>query len=267
MLGVGIIRRDSCVVNYSLWSCAGWLVRRYVRAPPARRMNLQPARHNAWALKPASGPKRSARRGALWVHRTVELGCALRPRRLSSANDHGSLTTRSWPSPARPRGSARRPRSRAREAGAAVALAARRAERIEELARADRRRGRPRDRGADRRRRGGAGARVRAARPRRAGPARRARQQRRRDAARPDRGRAHRGVAADDPRQRLRRPLLHARRAAADARAGLGPHRQRQLGRRTRRARRRRASTTSRSSASARSRSRCARRACRSASA
>ncbi len=39
-------------------------------------------------------------------------------------------------------------------------------------------------------------------------------------------------------RQRLRRPLLHARRAAAHARAGRRAHRQRQLGRRPRRARR-----------------------------
>ena len=122
-------------------------------------------------------------------------------------------------------------------AGAAVALAARRAERIEALARAHRRGRRPGDRRARptwarRPRRG-----LRRARARRARPPGRARQQRRRDAARPDRERAHGGMAADDPRERVRRALLHPRRAAADARAGLRPHRQRQLGRRPRRAR------------------------------
>ena len=39
-------------------------------------------------------------------------------------------------------------------------------------------------------------------------------------------------LAADDRGQLPRPPLLHPRRAAADARAGLGPHRQRRLGRR-----------------------------------
>ena len=44
-------------------------------------------------------------------------------------------------------------------------------------------------------------------------------------------------MAADDPRERVRRPLLHARGAAADARAGRRARRQRQLGRRALRAR------------------------------
>ncbi len=153
----------------------------------------------------------------------------------------------------------------ARSAGAAVALAARRLDRIEALAQRIRQDGGHGDRRALRRGRGGAGAGVRAARPRRARPHRRARQQRRRDAARADRGRAHRGMAADDPRERLRGPLLHPRGAAADARAGIGAHRQRELRRRALSRARARASTTSRSSVWAPSRSPCARSACRSA--
>ena len=47
----------------------------------------------------------------------------------------------------------------------------------------------------------------------------------------PGRGRRHGRLAPDDRGQLPRPPLLHARRAAADARAGLGAHRQRQLGR------------------------------------
>ena len=45
----------------------------------------------------------------------------------------------------------------------------------------------------------------------------------------PDRRRPDRGMAADGPRQRLRRPLLHPRGAAGDERAGLGAHRHGQL--------------------------------------
>ena len=135
-------------------------------------------------------------------------------------------------------------------AGAAVALAARRAERIDALAeRIGQEGGRAiavqTDVGEEDQARAFVQRAQRGARP----PGR-ARQQRRRDAARADRERPHRGVAADDPRQRLRRPLLQPRGPADHARAGLRAHRQRQLGRGTRSRGRARASTTSRSSAS-----------------
>ena len=60
----------------------------------------------------------------------------------------------------------------------------------------------------------------------------------------PGRGRRHRGVAADGEREPARAPLLHARRAAADARGRGRAHRQRVLGGRPQRDRRVRPSTT-----------------------
>ena len=150
--------------------------------------------------------------------------------------------------------------------GAAVAIAARRVDRLESLA-------------AGIRERGGtalvlesdvtdeeqASERGRAHR-RRAGSPRHARQQRRRDAARPGRGRAAVGVAADGRAERAGPALLRARRGPAPAAGGRGRpaprrrHGQHQLGRRPRRRARAGPSTTSPSSASARSASRCARR-------
>ena len=139
----------------------------------------------------------------------------------------------SWRSPERPRGSARRPRCCARRPGA--------------VGRA-RRAPRGPHRGARRADRG------RAAAWRRRSPStspprrRRAASSRRRTSASgrldalvnnagvmllgPVEGADTDELAADDRGQLPRAPLLHARRAAADARAGLRAHRQRQLGRR-----------------------------------
>ena len=93
----------------------------------------------------------------------------------------------SSPSPEPPRGSARPPRSACAAAGAAVALAARREDRIDDARQAHQGRGRPRGRASDRRHRRAPGPRVRRARLRAARRPRRAGQQRRRDAARPRR--------------------------------------------------------------------------------
>ena len=99
------------------------------------------------------------------------------------------------------------------EAGASIALGARRTDRLQAAGGHTRR---PHARQRGRRLRRGAGAGVRPGGARRARRPPHPRQQRRRDAARAGGRRRHRGVAHDDRRQPARAPLLHARGPAAD---------------------------------------------------
>ena len=106
--------------------------------------------------------------------------------------------------------------------GAAVAVAARRVDRLEELATVDPGRRRHGAGPGDRPDRPGAGAGGGRADGQRARPAGHAGQQRRRHAARPDRRRAGRGVGPDGRAQPAGPALRHARRAAAPAAGGRG---------------------------------------------
>ena len=116
-------------------------------------------------------------------------------------------------------------------AGAAVSLAARRGDRIDELAKRIEAGRRPRARDRDRRHRRGAGQRVRHSHEGGARAPRHPRQQRGRDAARARDRRRHQRVAPDDRGEPARPPVLHARRAAHHGRAGQRPHRERVVGR------------------------------------
>ena len=213
------------------------------------------ARPPADRALPAGPPARALRRAARGSRRPLRaragasLACGARAK-VGSRTCPAPSTDAVLRSPARRRESARRPRSRWRapEPPSRWARAARTASRRWRSgssgeggrAVADRGRTSADEAAATRLRRAGA---LRARRASRAG------QQRRRDAARPGRGRRHRRVAPDGRGQRARPPLLHPRRAAADARGRGRAHRQRLLRRRAHTPRPAPRSTTSPSSA------------------